>query len=167
MERDAQVVHEKVARPSGRVAAHERVGTPRVRRASASANRAEVPSRDHRPYSNQKSNRSPLMRSASPRSGNRVEEALKRGRDRGRDLAGMSVRDDDHTGGGQWHGPQASAVPTIQPNGSGPRAGWRPGLARLRCSGKPVGTALGIVEKGRKRLSHLTFRERAADFAPA
>jgi len=82
-----------------------------------------VTPRDDRPVLEPEVEQVAVDEEGIPEVRHRVEEAVKRGRDRGRDLAEMSVRDDDHTGGGQWHGPQASAVPTIHANGSEPVSG--------------------------------------------
>src|SRR5206468_606583 len=123
MKRDAQVVDEKVAAPAVVVAAHERDGHAAGAQGVELRDRAEVTARDHRAILEPEVEQVAVDEERVPEIRHRVEEAVKRGRDRGRDLAEMSVRDDDHAGGGQWHGPQASAVPTIHANVSEPVRG--------------------------------------------
>src|SRR5438445_404488 len=85
--------------------------------------RAEVPARDHGAILEPEVEQVAIDDEPVPEIRYRVEEAVKRGCDRRRDLAEMSVGDDHDTGGWQGHGPQASAVPTIHANGSEPVSG--------------------------------------------
>jgi len=101
MERDAQVVHEKVAAHRSWLPPTSVMGTPRVRRACSFATVPKCRRGITEPYSNQKSNRSPLMMSASPRSVPRRGSGETRLRPPA-DLAEMSVGDDHDTGG--WQG---------------------------------------------------------------
>src|SRR5438270_6956730 len=107
MEGDAQVVDEEVAAPAVVVAAHERDRHAARPQGVELRDGAEVTARDHRPVLEPEIEQVAVDEERVAEIGHRVEEPVKRDGDRGRDLAEMSVGDDDHTGGGEGHGPQA------------------------------------------------------------
>jgi len=107
VEGDAQVVGEKVAAPPIVVAAHERDGHAAGPQGVELRDRAEVTARDHRAVLEPEVEQIAVDEERVPEIRHRIEEAMKHGRDRGRDLAEMRVGDDDHAGGGEGHGPQA------------------------------------------------------------
>src|SRR2546427_163045 len=107
MEGDAQVVGEKVAAPPIVVAADEREGHAAGPQRVELRDRAEVTARDYRAVLEPEVEQVAVDEERVPEIRHRVEETVKRDSDRGRDLAEMSVGDDDHTGGGEGHGPQA------------------------------------------------------------
>src|SRR2546422_4266651 len=118
------------------------IGTPRARRAWSFATVPKCRRGITEPYSNQKSNRSPLMRSASPRSG----------------TASRKRSNAAATAAGTW--PRwASATTTTREVGEGTTPKLVPFQRFTPAREDHVGTALGIVGRGRKRLSYLTFRE--------
>src|SRR5439155_26194777 len=105
-EGDAQVVDEKVAAPPIVVTAHERDGHAAGPEGVELGDRAEVTARDHRAVFEPEVEQVAVDEERVAQIRHGVEEAMKRRGDRGRDLAEMSVRDDDHTGGGEGHGPK-------------------------------------------------------------
>src|SRR5256885_1892401 len=107
MEGDAQVVNEEVAAPAVVVAAYERDRHAAGPQGVELRDGAEVTARDHRAVLEPEIEQVAVDEERVAQVGHRVEEPVKRDSDRGRDLAEMSVGDDDHTGGGEGHGPQA------------------------------------------------------------
>ena len=107
MEGDAQVVDEEVAAPAVVVAAHERDRHAARPQSVELRDGAEVTAQDHRAVLEPEIEQVAVDEERVAEIGHRVEESVKRDSDRGRDLAEMSVGDDDHTGGGRGHGPQA------------------------------------------------------------
>src|SRR5207244_11270403 len=107
MEGDAQVVDEEVAAPAVVVAADERDRHAARPQGVELRDSAEVTARDHRAVLEPEIEQVDVDEERVAEIGHRVEESVKRDGDRGRDLAEMSVGDDDHTGGGEGHGPQA------------------------------------------------------------
>src|SRR5437667_145649 len=107
MEGDAQIVDEEVASPTVVVAAHERDRHAARPQGVELRDGAEVTARDHRAVLEPEIEQVAVDEERVAEIGHRVEEAVKRDGDRGRDLAEMSVGDDDHTRGGGGHGPQA------------------------------------------------------------
>jgi len=107
MEGDPQVVNEKVAAPAVVVAAHERDGHAAGPQGLQLRDRAEVAARDYRAVLEPEIEQVAVDEERVPEIRHRVEETVKHGRDRGRDLAEMRVGDDDHAGGWERHGPQA------------------------------------------------------------
>src|SRR2546426_1500765 len=118
------------------------MGTPRATSAWSFAALPKCRRGITEPYSNQKSNRSPLMRSASPRSG----------------TASRKRSNAAATAAGTW--PRwASATTTTREVGEGTTPKLVPFQRFTPAREDHVGTALGIVGRGRKRLSYLTFRK--------
>src|SRR3989449_111256 len=107
MEGDAQVVDEEVAAPAVVVAAHERDRHAARPQGVELRDGAEVTARDHRAVFEPEIEQVAVDEERVAEIGHRVEESVKRDGDRWRDLAEMSVGDDDHTRGGEGHGPQA------------------------------------------------------------
>jgi len=107
MEGDAQVVNEEVTAPAVVVAAYERDRHAAGPQGVEFRDGAEVTARDHRAVLEPEIEQVAVDEERVAEIGHRVEEPVKRDSDRGRDLAEMSVGDDDHTGGGEGHGPQA------------------------------------------------------------
>src|SRR5213596_3827742 len=107
MEGDAQVVDEKVAAPAVVIAAHERDRHAARPQGVELRDGAKVTARDDRAVLEPEIEQVAVDEKGVAEIGHRVEESVKRDGDRGRDLAEMSVGDDDHTGGGEGHGPQA------------------------------------------------------------
>src|SRR5438093_10936364 len=107
MEGDAQIVDEEVAAPAVVIAAHKRDRHAARPQGVELRDGAEVTARDHRAVLEPEIEQVAVDEERVAEIGHRVEEPVKRDSDRGRDLAEMSVGDDDHTGGGGGHGPQA------------------------------------------------------------
>src|SRR5947208_2391807 len=107
MEGDAQVVDEEVAAPAVVVAAHERDRHAARPQGVELRDGGEVTARDHRAVLEPEIEQVAVDEERVAEIGHRVEEPVKRDGDRGRDLGEMSVSDDDHTSGGEGHGPQA------------------------------------------------------------
>src|SRR2546425_4547304 len=105
MEGDAQVVDEEVAAPAVVVAAHERDRHAARPQGVELRDGAEVTARDHRAVFEPEIEQVAVDEERVAEIGHRVEESVKRDGDRWRDLAEMSVGDDDHTRGGGGHGP--------------------------------------------------------------
>src|SRR2546422_11153345 len=100
MEGDAQVVDEEVAAPAVVVAAHERDRHAARPQGVELRDGAEVPARDHRAVFEPEIEQVAVDEERVAEIGHRVEESVERDGDRWRDLAEMSVGDDDHTRGG-------------------------------------------------------------------
>ena len=107
MEGDPQIVNEKVAAPAVMVAAHERDGYATGPQGMQLRDRAEVTARDDRAVLEPEVEQVAVDEERVPEIRHGLEETVKRGCDRGRDLAEMCVGDDDHAGSREWHGPQA------------------------------------------------------------
>src|SRR5207249_4691058 len=96
-----------VAAPAVVIAAHERDRHAARPQGVELRDGAEVTARDDRAVLEPEIEQVAVDEKGVAEIGHRVEESVKRDGDRGRDLAEMSVGDDDHTGGGEGHGPQA------------------------------------------------------------
>src|SRR3989442_665343 len=107
MEGDAEVVNEEAAAPAVVVAAYEHDRHAAGPQGVELRDGAEVTARDHRAVLEPEIEQVAVDEERVAEIGHRVEESVKRDGDRGRDLAEMSVGDDDHTRGGGGHGPQA------------------------------------------------------------
>src|SRR2546422_2314302 len=108
MEGDAQVVDEEVAAPAVVIAAHERDRHAARPQGVELRDGAEVTARDDRAVLEPEIEQVAVDEKGVAEIGHRVEESVKRDGDRGRDLAEMSVGDDDHTRGGGGDGPPAT-----------------------------------------------------------
>src|SRR3989441_2624518 len=115
MEGDAQIVDEEVAAPAVVVAAHERDRHAARPQGVELRDGAEVTARDHRAVFEPEIEQVAVDEERVAEIGHRVEESVKRDGDRWRDLAEMSVGDDDHTRGGEGGGP-----PTKERGGAAP-----------------------------------------------